>query len=36
MFLDCTCEQEILREIDKLNNNKSPGPDDVGPNILEK
>jgi hypothetical protein len=35
MFLDCTCEQEILREIDKLNNNKSPGPDGVGPNILK-
>jgi hypothetical protein len=34
-FLDCTCEQEILREIDKLNNNKSPGHDGIDPNILK-
>jgi hypothetical protein len=35
MFLDCTCEQKIVKEIDKLNNNKSPGPDGIGLNILK-
>jgi hypothetical protein len=35
MFLYCTCEQKILREIDKLNNNKSSGLDGVGLNIFK-
>jgi hypothetical protein len=35
MFLDCACEQKILREIDKVNNIKLPGSDGVRTNILK-
>jgi hypothetical protein len=35
VYLDCTCEQEILRQIDELNNTESPGPDGIGLNTLK-
>lgn len=34
MFPEFTCEQEVLEEIDKLNNTKSPGFDGIVPKIV--
>lgn len=35
MFCNPTDNQELLTEISKLNDNKSPGPDNIGPKLIK-